>query len=136
MFTGLVVNTAFDNGECATKKVPVGSHVFSQDDISGTFRDGQDVRPLVTKLRELSVEDRLASIGLYPPIHVVSISVPNTTMEYLLSLDNRMLGIFRSVLPAETEITVQLASGKEREAIMQKWTSKSEGLLISIRAAE
>jgi hypothetical protein len=116
--------------------VPVGSLVFSQDDISGTFHDGQDVRPLVTKLGELSVEDRLTSIGLYPPIHVVSISVPNTNIEYLLSLDNRMLSIFRSVLPAGAEITVQLASGKERETIMQKWTSKLEGLLICIRAIE
>jgi hypothetical protein len=116
--------------------VPIGALVFSQDDVSGTFRDGQDVRPLVTKLRELSVEDRLASVGLYPPIHVVSISVPNTNIEYLLSLDNRMLSIFRSVLPAGAEITVQLASGKEREIIMQKWTSKLQELSISIRATE
>jgi hypothetical protein len=116
--------------------VPVGALVFSQNDISGTFRDGQDVRPLVSKLRELSVEDRLTSIGLYPPIHVVSVSVPNTNIEYLLSLDNRMLSIIRSVLPGDTEITVQLASAQERETIMKKWTSKLEGLLISIRGTE
>lgn len=129
-------DVAPDDGEedPCVRQVRLGDIVFSQSSIASEFRNGEDIRDVINRLRAMSEADRLAIVNLFPNLHVVPI--PYAGEQYLMSLDNRRLHVFRSVLPPDTMITVQNAVGAEMRTIKRKWTSKNDGLSISVRCKQ
>ncbi|KAI9452408.1 hypothetical protein BJY52DRAFT_1292939 [Lactarius psammicola] len=110
-------------------RLPVGSIGWSQDSISGSFRDGKDIRTLVNSLRQLSHEERVQLVGEFPPIRVVGF----VTQGYI-TLDNRRLFLFRQLLDPGTQITVRIATYQETEELKTKLTTNDEGATIVIPA--
>jgi hypothetical protein len=106
---------------------------FSQDSISGQFRDGGDVREAINNLRNASLASRLAFINSFPPIRVVPLPLSGREATAYVSLDNRRLHIMRSLLPPDTAIPVQWATAQEANELVWKWTATGSGMTIVVR---
>jgi len=108
--------------------LPVGLIGWSQDSIAGTFRDGTDVQASINALRGVTNDQRRAFIATYPLIRVASFEGQGW-----ITLDNRRLFVFRSLLLPTTPITVRLATYEEAQELRRKLTTRDEGATIVIR---
>jgi len=126
-------------------QVPIEAIVFSQSSIrgrfsdtpearnGGEFREGDDIQKIIDTLRAMSDADRKAVVDLFPLMNVVYL--PYAGEQYLMSLDNRRLHIFRSVLPPGTLVNVITAPDEEVEKLKWKWTA-IDMLNVKVRAGK
>lgn len=116
------------NQDCEVQ-LAVGEVGWSQDSIAGTFRDGGDIRVMINELRQMSLESRIQLVREFPPIRVVQFEDQGW-----ITLDNRRLHIFRSILPPGTQITARIATLAEAQELRRKLTTRDEGATIAVRA--
>ena len=109
-------------------RIAVGEIGWSQDSIAGVFRDGHNVHQDIAALRQETLEQILFSIRRYPPIRVVRF-----VDQGWITLDNRRLYLFRSVLRPETIIEVRIATLAEAEELKWKLTTRDEGRSTLVR---
>ncbi|KAH0604004.1 uncharacterized protein H6S33_007035 [Morchella sextelata] len=107
--------------------LPVGLIGWSQDSVSGSFGNGQDIRIAIEALRSLTNDQRRAVIATYDPLRVVEFRDQGW-----ITLDNRLLYIFRALLLPETSISVRLATTEEAKEFRKKLTT--EGATIVLRS--
>ncbi|PPQ65110.1 hypothetical protein CVT24_003071 [Panaeolus cyanescens] len=109
--------------------LPVGSIGWAQDSIASTFRNGEDLRNAHLAFRRLTNAERLDIIRTYPPIRVVQFETQGW-----ITLDNRRLYLFRSVLDPGTHIPVRIATYQEAQELRYKLTTRDSGATIVVRA--
>lgn len=109
--------------------LPVGLIGWSQDSIADSFRDGRDLQVAINALRRLTHEERVEIVTTtYPPVRVVQFEDQGW-----ITLDNRRLFVFRSVLLPTTPIPIQVATLEEAQELRRKLTTEDEGATIVVR---
>lgn len=109
--------------------LPVGQIGWAQDSIASTFRNGEDLRDAHLAFRRLSNAERLAIVRTYPRIRVVQFETQGW-----ITLDNRRLYLFRTVLEPGTPIPVRVATYQEAQELRYKLTTRDSGATIVVRA--
>ncbi|KAG6908518.1 hypothetical protein DXG01_004370 [Tephrocybe rancida] len=110
-------------------ELPVEQVGWAQDSIASTFRNGEDLRDAHLAFRNLSNGERLAIVRTYPAIRVVEFQTQGW-----ITLDNRRLYLFRTVLDPGTQIPVRVATPQEAQELRFKLTTRDEGATIVVRA--
>lgn len=108
--------------------LPVGLVGWSQDSISGTFRDGRDIQATINALRGGTNEQRRAFLATFPPIRVVYF-----VGQGWITLDNRRLYVFRTLLLPGTLMTMRVATIGEAQELRRKLTNRYGGANIVFR---
>lgn len=110
--------------------LPVGLVGWSQDSIAGRFRDGRSFTRAITALRAESLEVRVAFLAEMGPIRVVEFQGDVGW----ITLDNRRLHMFRSLLPPGTPLTMRVATYEEAMELKRKLTTRNGGAAIVVRS--
>ncbi|PPQ65111.1 hypothetical protein CVT24_003072 [Panaeolus cyanescens] len=117
---------AGDDGEMELRIEQIG---WAQTSSASTYRVDEDLRDAHLAFRRLRNTERLHVVRTYPPIRVVQIETQGW-----ITLDNRRLCLFRTVLDPGTRIPVRVATEEEAQKLRYHLTSQDSSATIVIRA--
>lgn len=107
----------------------VGLVGWSQDSIRSSFRTGEDIQAAINVLRALPHEQRIHFLAAFEPIRVVDFDDQGW-----ITLDNRRLYIFRSLLLPRTPMSMRITTYEEAQELRYKLTTTDEGATIVVRS--